>query len=887
MSTLVHVVEKYDTLDSIAERYSVSVHDIVRLNNLGANRYICIGQQLIISGATTSTSEVYQGMYDSNNVGFQQFGILSDSGDTMIVRWKWNRSETSHFQIKWLYDNGTGNWFTGKEERVSSGVIEKTSTYKIPWNAVRVKVHIRPYSYVYHPYGIETSYWQAPWTSSNECYVNVEPLPTPPVPVVSIDGYKLTAKIVGYSNGDEMQFQIIQNDSKVYKSVMVKNNSTISYSCSIADGYTYKVRCRSKKYKIYSEWSNYSASYSTKPAIPTGLDCIALSETSVRLSWISSSSSTSYDIQYVTEINNFNNPELIFSKNNVQTVNYELTGLEKGQVYYFRIRGVNNNGNSDWSSVKNGMTGTTPAAPTTWSSTTGIVGGKIDLIWLHSSKDNSKETAVELELTVNGQTNTISLSGNLSAGVKHVYELNTSSYPDKTTVEWRARTKGVTSDWGDWSIKRSVDLHKAPTLVINTTNVDGGVTNTITGFPFHIKGECGPVTQEPISYNVTIVANETYQTWDDFGESKTITTGTEVFSKVIDIADNQTLDFTLTPASIDLENYISYTVKCIVTMDSGLQAEDDTIINIRWDNIINTPNAEMFIDKNTLSMNIRPYCDYYPMVFYEVNYNSSTGKYVRTNNILNDVDGTSIEGAYTEDYDDVVYKGTKYIAGASKSVYFCIAQSDIPELLKNITLSVYRKEYDGRFIEISSGLVNTDRTFITDPHPTLDYARYRVIAVNDISGEMTYTDIPSFFVGETAVIIQWDEVWESLEPSNESAGLAISSWGGSMLRLPYNIDISDANSQDVSLVNYIGRSYPVTYYGTQLGITSTWDMVIPKKDKDTLYGLRRLMTYMGDVYVREPSGSGYWANISVSFSQKHCEVAVPISLEVTRVEGGI
>ena len=44
---------------------------------------------------------------------------------------------------------------------------------------------------------------------------------------------------------------------------------------------------------------------------------------------------------------------------------------------------------------------------------------------------------------------------------------------------------------------------------------------------------------------------------------------------------------------------------------------------------------------------------------------------------------------------------------------------------------------------------------------------------------------------------------------------------------------------------------------------------------------------MGDVYVREPSGSGYWANISVSFSQTHRELVIPVSLSITRVDGGV
>ena len=108
-----------------------------------------------------------------------------------------------------------------------------------------------------------------------------------------------------------------------------------------------------------------------------------------------------------------------------------------------------------------------------------------------------------------------------------------------------------------------------------------------------------------------------------------------------------------------------------------------------------------------------------------------------------------------------------------------------------------------------------------------------------------------------------------------------------MLKLPYNIDISDTNDIDVTMVEYIGRSHPVSYYGTQLGVTSTWNVEIDKRDKNTLYGLRKIAIYKEDVNVREPSGSGYWANVKVSFSQKHCELTIPVTLDITRVEGGI
>ena len=112
-------------------------------------------------------------------------------------------------------------------------------------------------------------------------------------------------------------------------------------------------------------------------------------------------------------------------------------------------------------------------------------------------------------------------------------------------------------------------------------------------------------------------------------------------------------------------------------------------------------------------------------------------------------------------------------------------------------------------------------------------------------------------------------------------------WAGSLLRLPYNIDVSDSNTADVAHIEYIGRKHPVSYHGTQLGVASTWNVEIPKSDIEALYALRRLAIWMGNVYVREPSGSGYWATIKVSFSQTHKAVTIPVTLNITRVEGGL
>ena len=225
-----------------------------------------------------------------------------------------------------------------------------------------------------------------------------------------------------------------------------------------------------------------------------------------------------------------------------------------------------------------------------------------------------------------------------------------------------------------------------------------------------------------------------------------------------------------------------------------------------------------------------------------------------------------------------------------QTIYYCEDEGD-PEIVDDVTLSVYRREYDGTFTEIATEVENNESRYVLDPHPALDYARYRIVAVTNDTGAISYTDVSIDMeaeVGYAGVIIQWDEEWSAYDVNKDQEDpLAAPPWAGSLLRLPYNIDVSNKNNLDVELVEYAGRSHPVSYYGTHIGETASWNLEIDKEDRDTLYGLRRLARWLGDVYVREPSGSGYWANIKVSFSQTHLQVTIPVSLEITRVEGGI
>lgn len=204
--------------------------------------------------------------------------------------------------------------------------------------------------------------------------------------------------------------------------------------------------------------------------------------------------------------------------------------------------------------------------------------------------------------------------------------------------------------------------------------------------------------------------------------------------------------------------------------------------------------------------------------------------------------------------------------------------------VNDILLSIYRKNQDGTMVPIAENFDNQDSIFVTDPHPNLMKNSYRIVGRDKNTGAMTFVDTPEYKMDCTDIIIQWDENVHFTDVEENSLP---AEYAGNTLRLPYNIDVSESANIENSMVNYVGRKNPVSYYGTQTGYTATWNTVIPKSDRDTIALLRKLQVYPGDVYVREPSGTGYWAHVTVSFPINHVELTVSVSISITRVEGGM
>lgn len=879
-----YTVKKGDCLWNIAQSQlgdPLRWTQIAELNGISkSNPVIYPGQVLNLEvGASPSSSAPKPNT--STMATIQYFGLQAGTDRTLFATWKWDRSHTENYKVRWWYCTADGIAMLGTETSVDF----RQSTYNAPSNAVRAWFHVMPISKKYKSNDQDVSYWTADWSTQKTWDFANNPPTKPSAPSVDIKDFTLTAELDNLDvNGTAIEFQIIKDNSSIYqngKASILFGHA--SYSCTVPAGSEYKVRCRSIRDEIYSDWSDYSINVGTPPSAPSVFtELKALSETSVYLEWGAVPNAESYSIEYTKKITYFDSSNQVQSMTVQSAVHHaEIEGLESGTEYFFRVRAVNSKGDSSWSEIRSIVVGKKPSAPTTWSSTTtAIVGEPLVLYWVHNSEDGSSQTYAELELTIDGKAEVKTIKNTEVEEEKDktsFYSLSTSALAEGAKIQWRVRTAGITKQYGDWSIQREANVYSPPTLQLSITDINGNAVSTLGSFPFYVKAIPGPNTQTPIGYHLSVVSNAVYETVDAVGNVKMVNKGESVYLKYFDISE--TLLIELSANNIDLKNNVSYTVVCSVTMNSGLTTEQTSQFTVAWIEAAHTPNAEITVDKETLAAHIRPYCEEYPLLYYKVTHDASTGDYVKTPEVIAETEGvTTLDNAVTTT-GELVYT---YGVGA----YFCMGVAEEGSPVAGISLSVYRREFDGSFTEIAKGLDNMKNTFVTDPHPALDYARYRIIATTDATGAVAYYDMPGYPVQEKAVIIQWDEAWSSFdnvgaEQQEQPA------WSGSMLKLPYNIDVSDTNSPDVALVEYIGRRRPVSYYGTQIGDSSTWNVEIDKKDVDTVYALRRLAIYMGNVYVREPSGTGYWANIKVSFSQKHLAVTIPVTLSITRVEGGV
>lgn len=893
MAIKTYTVKWGDTLWDLAIDYASSIagntinariDTVVKLNNL--TKYwengilyvpLYVGQVLKFSesGSSSSSSSSTTKKVDKKPT-VSGFGLKSDdtSGRAMIVNWNWTKSGTEGFTVRWKqYLNGKWVATDSNIEYPDSAMSDSEkalyhqSTYSADSAATKVAFQVRPF----YKSDNEIKYWSSSeggWSDEKQYDFANNPPKVPDTPSVELgeDGVTLTISISNIK-ADELgavsvKFNVVKdNSSSIHTSSPIKINTAsnyVSYQYKVALGSEYCVRaCSVSSKNKTSGWSDFSSSVGTKPSAPSKITTCRKSKDaddgtiSVFLEWSAVKKATHYVIEYTTTQSHFDNPTGNVTEITTEDArtSLEVLGLETGHDYFFRVRAVNDNGESAPTAVVAVTVGEPPAAPTTWSSAnSAYVGEPMELNWMHNSSDGSTQTYAQLSLQINNgdwTTYTFKNSTNANSGEQtDTYNFTygqaisykgsifvkmdtTNAALQDAKVAWKVRTSGISAEFSDaaWSVERTIYIYEKPVLVLSMVKDLADENDTIVedlySFPFYIRGNIDLDTyeiQRPVGYHLRVVSNEYYETVDDTGRTAVINPGDAVYSKYFDTDD--VLIVEMSANNIDLESGISYSVYCSADMSTGLSVEQSYEFSVHWVDVEYAIDATVEVNDNTFAALITPSCI--------------------------DANGNLVE---------------------------------------NTTLAIYRREYDGTYTEIATNIPNNG-TSVTDPHPSLDYARYRLVAKDTVTGAISFYDMAGYPVNCSSIIIQWDEEWSTFDVNDELA-VEGPEWTGSMLKLDYNVDITDNRKREVEFVKYAGRENPVTYYGTQRAETSTWNTVIPKNDNETIYALRRLSLWSGDVYVREPSGMGYWANVAVNFDKKHKEVTVPITLNVTRVEGGM
>lgn len=872
-----YTVKWGDTLWDIAKEHNTTYQTLAKINNLDIVKkngqdyvYLTVGQviKLVDDGSSSSSTKV-----TGDTVKIRTYGLQSHSERGMYVTWNWDRANTKEYKVEW-YDYYDGYW-----HKHESTVTVKNSEFTANNEATQVKVKIKPVAKTYkNSKGKEVAYWtNVKWASSNSYSFSENPPKKPTsAPKIEIADTKLSATLDGLSDLNSpsiIEFQLATNEVPTSTKVKVPVKSLISVTAefTVKIGSNYRVRARTVRGVLTSAWSDWSESKSTIPAVPEITKCMAGSaDNTVELSWTSVTTATAYEIEYADNQSYFTNP--------TGGQPYSLTNLTEEQIktckavisdnitseknFYFRMRAKNDVGYSAWSNVSQYKDGDAPKAPTTFSSRSVItVGNLVTLNWTHNSTGEAVAKYSHIDLYVDGVKKLIpTIDHGTEKNNEKSYTIDTraeasetpgTNYeivcPDGAIIQWRVRTASENGYLGEWSTLRTIYVYENPQLTFQAYDLTDNVLETpftLSALPLKFRGfvDVDSFKQKIIGYHVSITADKTHQVVNNQGETVTVYAGDTVYGRPfddVDPDDPNNFEVTISAGDATFTNDISYTVSCTVTMDSGLTVTSDPItFSAVLAQTSYFLDAEISVDPDSYTATIRPYC-------------------------TNADDGTPVE---------------------------------------NVLLYVYRREYNGDFTLISGDIDNTSaftpaegegtyeiglsNTFVTDPHPSLDYARYRIVAIDKDTGSTVYSDLPPYPVGCKSIILQWGETWTNFDATDEDEDEEFRSWSGEMLKLPYNIDISNSYSPDVALVEYIGREHPVDYYGTQRGESAIWNAVIKKDDQETIYSLRRLANHMGNVYVREPSGIGYRAHVKVSFGKKHLDVTIPVTLNITRVEGG-
>lgn len=786
-----------------------------------------------IGGTSSSNSPVYAKTGKVIKFATNSCYISDKANRTATCSYTFDSTKNKyldHYEIIWHYYTPSNK----KWDDASKTTTTKTfSTYSIPATVSLVKCSVMPVQKdKYKGKAIKKAdKWKGGWSTSAYADIGTQEA-TPDTPSnlkMEIIGTKMTLSVDNYNyDGAIVKFEVIQDGTKKYKTLSAPVKfARASVTTTVDTGHRYAARCIGElKGRTSLKWSNYTDYMPTAPGKVNRLTAETQEVTKeenryrVKLAWSAAQnvydpSNDKYEVQYAKKEEYFD-----VSPDDVQSKDVsDSRNIPLSTIIIPSEQGT-------WFFRVRGVNSNGGGE---WSNNASASVGlppEAPTTWSYTSSVKIGEDVI-FNWTHNSADGSKQTAAQIIVKVNDVEQQPIPITGEDKTYKYKTAglPDGTTILWKvktkgahpDFS-EESVEREVKiyeEPSVAVAANLNSFVDDVLVTFPLEISVEARPQSQKLISMDFSIISEDEYTISDDSGHLIHVTAGDTVYTYRADNPSSNTVGITITPSDVNFSESAAYKAVAVVYMSSGIQASGELEFSTGFDENEFEPEGSVEIDYETLTASIYPFI--------------------------------------RDEFGAPVRKGAK--------------------------LGVFRQNFDGTFTELENDIPLNSSRSVTDEHPTLDYARYRITARSEKTGRISYVDLAPEEVNVASIVIQWSDDWYF-------EGEDVSEYHGEMLFLPYNVDVSDSNNMDVSLIEYIGREHPVSYYGTQKGYSSNWKCDIRKDDSERLYAIRRLARFAGDVYVREPSGAGYWANIKVQYSVNHNSLSIPVSFTVTRVEGG-
>ncbi len=435
--------------------------------------------------------------------------------------------------------------------------------------------------------------------------------------------------------------------------------------------YRYRVRTYNGNYSKYAT----SGTVYTTPAAPWPLEITRLDASTVSLGADTSGvrNATGYEVE-ADEGRGF------ASRGSFASLPQDMAATAK--LTRFRVRSTRAAMKSPWSGVVAVSEVCAPLAP----SASGLpavapTGSKQALTWMPNHPDRSPQKQAQVEYSVDGSTKTVTVEG--GATTWHV-PVDVMSKP--CTVTARVRTMGLHSSWGAWGSTQSMQVERAPMVVITSPAIDGA---TVDRLPLTVTWEV---------VDATGVASQLVELVDADGVT---VVSRRVEGGSLSIGDDGT----------SLPDGTEWTLRVTAIGGSSIIAAAERLFTVRYAAPAQ-PVASVVYDEADMAAHIL-------LVGGATRY---------------EVDGTVLKGVMRSAEGGVEMLGTVNVGGGLVS---------LSGLLDTESMSVSRVMPDGSSWLVASGLENGQRC--VDPLPPLnaDYT-YAVTSLSPI-GTSAQADVPARF----------------------------------------------------------------------------------------------------------------------------------------------